>query len=104
MAGRVHQVEEPCPAVGPVHFRRTVWALMVMPRSRSRSMLSRTCCVISRSVSPPVCWISRSASVDLPVVDMGDDRKIADLRDVGRGIGHLGRAAGKSGRRAGRGS
>src|SRR5436189_1149535 len=41
---------------------------MVMPRSRSISMESSTCSLpaISRSVSPPVIWIRRSASVDLP--------------------------------------
>src|SRR5262245_38664125 len=41
---------------------------MVMPRSRSMSMLSSTCSLpaISRSVSPPVIWIRRSASVDFP--------------------------------------
>src|SRR3990170_546390 len=39
---------------------------MVMPRSRSSSMESSTCSFISRAVSPPQCWISRSASVDLP--------------------------------------
>src|SRR5258705_590246 len=39
---------------------------MVMPRSRSISMESSTCSFISRCVSPPVSWISRSAKVDLP--------------------------------------
>src|SRR5215207_10973185 len=41
---------------------------MVMPRSRSISMESSTCSLpaISRSVRPPVIWIRRSASVDLP--------------------------------------
>ena len=39
---------------------------MVMPRSRSMSMLSSTCSFMSRSSSPPVDWIRRSASVDLP--------------------------------------
>src|SRR3954451_10268025 len=41
---------------------------MVIPRSLSISILSTTCCLplISRSVRPPVAWISRSASVDLP--------------------------------------
>src|SRR5687768_2577023 len=41
---------------------------MVMPRSRSMSIESSTCSLpaISRSVSPPVIWIRRSASVDLP--------------------------------------
>src|SRR5262249_3157925 len=37
-----------------------------MPRSRSMSMESSTCSTISRSARPPVAWISRSASVDLP--------------------------------------
>src|SRR5260221_61296 len=37
-----------------------------MPRSRSMSMESSTCSTISRSASPPVDWMSRSASVDLP--------------------------------------
>src|SRR5262249_47348908 len=39
---------------------------MVMPRSRSISMESSTCSTISRWARPPVVWISRSASVDLP--------------------------------------
>src|SRR5439155_11973344 len=39
---------------------------MVMPRSRSMSIESSTCSTISRSARPPVDWISRSASVDLP--------------------------------------
>src|SRR4030095_5948713 len=43
-----------------------LFALIVMPRSRSRSMESRTCACISRSERPPVISISRSASVDLP--------------------------------------
>src|ERR1700687_3090277 len=43
-----------------------LFALMVMPRSRSRSMESRTCSCISRWVSAPVISSKRSASVDLP--------------------------------------
>src|SRR5262245_26678048 len=39
---------------------------MVMPRSFSISIESRTCSVISRAERPPVCWISRSDRVDLP--------------------------------------
>src|SRR5690606_15740454 len=39
---------------------------MVMPRSRSRAMLSSTWDCISRSARPPQIWIRRSASVDLP--------------------------------------
>src|SRR5579864_7888472 len=45
---------------------RTAWALMVMPRSRSRSMESSTWACISRAVSDPVSSSRRSASVDLP--------------------------------------
>ncbi len=63
------------------HSSRTVWALIVIPRSFSMSILSRTCADISRSVSPPVRWISRSASVDFPMIDVRDDRKISDAVD-----------------------
>ncbi|MGO8126578.1 GTP-binding protein, partial [Rhizobium ruizarguesonis] len=35
-------------------IQTTVWALMVIPRSRSISILSRTCSDISRSARPPV--------------------------------------------------
>src|ERR1700761_4905636 len=45
---------------------RTVWALMVMPRSRSISIESRIWLVMSRAATVPVNWISRSARVDLP--------------------------------------
>src|SRR6185437_13437950 len=41
-------------------------ALMVMPRSRSRSIESKTCAVISRWDSAPVSSSNRSARVDLP--------------------------------------
>src|SRR5690349_7240113 len=37
-----------------------------MPRSRSRSIASRTCASISRACSAPVSSRKRSASVDLP--------------------------------------
>src|SRR5829696_9523286 len=37
-----------------------------MPRSRSRSIASRTCASISRACSAPVSSRNRSASVDLP--------------------------------------
>src|SRR5713101_2287128 len=39
---------------------------MVIPRSRSRSIVSSTCSDISRSGSPPQRWMKRSASVDFP--------------------------------------
>src|SRR5260370_25690077 len=43
-----------------------LFALMVMPRSRSRSMESRSCSFISGWVSAPVISSKRSASVDVP--------------------------------------
>src|ERR1043166_2611211 len=49
-----------------LYARRTAWALMVIPRSRSRSILSRNCACISRAVMAPVASRMRSASVDLP--------------------------------------
>ena len=45
---------------------RTARALIVMPFSRSRSIESSTCSIISRWVTVPVASSSRSASVDLP--------------------------------------
>ena len=45
---------------------RTAWDLMVMPLSRSRSMLSSTWDCISRLVKRPVRSMMRSARVDLP--------------------------------------
>ena len=64
---RVDQVEDVLLAVvRRCSCRRTGCALMVMPRSRSRSIASRTCASISRACSAPVISRKRSASVDLP--------------------------------------
>ena len=60
---------------------------MVMPRSRSMSMESSTCSVISRAVSPPVIWISRSASVDLPWSIWATMEKLRMLSNGKRGHG-----------------
>ena len=49
-----------------VYGIRMAWLLIVMPRSRSRSIESSTWACISRLVSVPVASKSRSASVDLP--------------------------------------
>src|SRR5262245_45536499 len=49
-----------------VHGTRTAWALIVMPRSRSRSIESSICSRMSRSATAPVSCRMRSASVDLP--------------------------------------
>src|SRR5258708_15971345 len=45
---------------------RTACSLIVMPRSRSRSIVSRTWSCMSRWLIEPVCSSSRSARVDLP--------------------------------------
>src|SRR5260221_350287 len=50
----------------PFQLTRTAWALIVMPRSRSRSIESSTCSRMSRSATEPVSWRMRSASVDFP--------------------------------------
>ena len=53
VAGRVDQVEDVGLAVlAPGSSRRTVCALMVMPRSRSMSIESSTCSFISRAAQP----------------------------------------------------
>src|SRR6059058_3570313 len=44
----------------------TGWALMVMPRSRSRSIESSNCSCMSRSEMVPVRWSKRSDSVVFP--------------------------------------
>src|SRR3954451_13937381 len=49
-----------------LYIMRTAWALMVMPRSRSRSISSSTWACISRSLTEPVNSRRRSESVDLP--------------------------------------
>src|SRR6266566_953532 len=45
---------------------RTALSLIVMPRSRSKSIVSRTCSRIRRLSSVPVSSMSRSARVDFP--------------------------------------
>src|SRR3954447_13911055 len=55
-----------CSAPSKVHGSRTACALMVMPRSRSMSILSRYCARMCRLSTRPVRSSIRSASVDLP--------------------------------------
>ena len=50
----------------PFQSTRTACALIVIPRSRSSSIESRSCSRISRSETAPVSSRMRSASVDLP--------------------------------------
>ena len=54
---------------------------MVMPRSRSRSIASRTCASISRACSAPVMLEKAVGQRRLAVVDVRDDREITDERD-----------------------
>src|SRR5262245_34872557 len=65
-------VKSTCPGVSmrfswcPFQDTRTACALIVIPRSRSSSIESRSCSRISRSETAPVSSRMRSASVDLP--------------------------------------
>ena len=74
VAGRVDQVEH----VVAARRARTDWSLIVMPRSRSRSIESRYC-------GPHVAGVDGAADLEdavaqrgLPVVDVGDDAERAD--------------------------
>ena len=66
MAGCVDQIELVLAAAGTGVASRTACALMVMPRSRSKSMVSSTCSRMSRGLIAPVRSNRRSARVDLP--------------------------------------
>ena len=57
----------------------TLWALMVMPRSRSRSMESSTWASISRSDEATAQLYQAIGQGRLAVVDMGDDGKVPDV-------------------------
>ena len=69
---------------------------MVMPRSRSSSMLSRSCCFIARFSTVPVSSSRRSASVDLPWSTWA---MMLKLRIRG-GVGHVGVGVASGGVRA----
>ena len=76
-----------------------------MPRSRSRSIESRYCARMSRASTAPVSSRMRSASVRLAVVDVGDDREVADAGEVhGRSSDATGGPAWLGAGRAGAGS
>src|SRR4051794_26768924 len=55
-----------CSSPSNVHGSRTACALIVMPRSRSMSILSRYCARMCRESTSPVRSSIRSANVDLP--------------------------------------
>ena len=63
---RVDEVELVVSPSCAVYVMRTALSLIVIPRSRSRSSVSRTCAFISRFWSMPVASIRRSARVDFP--------------------------------------
>jgi len=66
VAGRVDQVEDVVVPVLRLVLEAHGVLLIVMPRSRSRSIESRNCSVISRWLSAPVRSSRRSESVVLP--------------------------------------
>ena len=75
-----------------------------MPRSRSRSIESRYWARMSRASTAPVISSIRSASVRLAVVDVGDDRQVAEPAEVGHGVEWLsGRGPAGAGAGAARG-
>ena len=78
VAGRVDEVEDVVLAVVGLVVSRTACALMVMPRSRSRSMLSRTCSSISRAWQRAGQLEQTVGQRRLAVVDVGDDGEVAD--------------------------
>ncbi|CCC96390.1 protein of unknown function [Azospirillum baldaniorum] len=72
--------------------------MMVMPRSRSMSMLSSTCSRISRESRPPHCWIRRSARVDLPwsMCAMIEKLRMCERSVIGARSPGLGRNIGRT--------
>ena len=66
---------------------------MVMPRSRSISIELRICSFISRIVTLPHSWISRSESVDLPwsMWAMIEKLRIRLMSVMGRCLAPLGK-------------
>ena len=84
VARRVDEVED----VVPASRAGRSGALIVMPRSRSRSIESRYCARMSRASTAPQSSRMRSASVRLAVVDVGDDADAAEAVEVGHeGVG-----------------
>ena len=81
MAGRIDQVElVDWPSLA-VYIMRTACALMVMPRSRSRSIESSTWSCISRAVTAGQLQQTVSQR-GFAVIDVGNDRKIAEESGV----------------------
>ena len=66
MAGRIDEVEEVVLPVPRLVVEATACALIVIPRSRSRSIESRNCSAFSRWLSAPVRSRRRSESVVFP--------------------------------------
>jgi hypothetical protein len=58
----------------------TAEALMVMPRSRSRSIESRSCSLASRSETACGGLEQAVGEGGLAVVDVGDDGEVSDLQ------------------------
>ena len=76
VAGRVHQVQ----LVAACHSSRTVCALMVIPRSCSMSILSSIWPCGHLALGEPAGALDQPVGERrLAMVDMGDDREIADV-------------------------
>ena len=80
VSGRIDQIQQ----IGLDRRRArycsaAVCALIVMPRSRSRSMESSTCASISRSLKPAAQLDEAVGQRGFAVVDVGDDGKVADV-------------------------
>ena len=64
----------------PSKWTRTFWALIVMPRSRSRSIESRYWARMSRALTAPGELEDPVRERGLAVVDVADDREVPDRR------------------------
>ena len=63
---------------------------MVMPRSRSMSMLSSTCAAHLARLEPAAQLDQAIGERRLAVIDMGDDGEIADVGEIGHGLRNIG--------------
>ena len=82
---RIDQVQLVLLSARSVYFIDTGWALIVMPRARSSAMSSSNCSFISRLADRAGEFQQPIGQRALAVVDVGDDREIADELGIGHG-------------------
>ena len=75
MARRVNEIVDVFLSVLRLETSLVVCSLMVMPRSRSRSILSKNCSFMSRSATSPVFFDQAVGKRRFAMVDMGDNLK-----------------------------